>query len=135
MPRPRRIDRPESLFTEAQFQDTVIAEAKLWGWKCFYIPDSARAGAVGRPKGWPDLSLCHPVMGIFLFAELKIDTADSKLSTYQCDWLSWLHDCGETVQVWRPSIWDHIETVLGGPAPDSWAALNNPDIAQEWKDY
>jgi len=111
---------------EREFQDTVIQMAKAFGWHCFYIPDSVRAGAVGRPKGWPDLTLCHPEMNILVFAELKTDNlTKSKLSAEQRYWLTLLSNCGESVQLWRPLLWDHIEKVLQGPSVSTWEALHS----------
>lgn len=117
---------------EREFQETVIQMAKAYGWECFYIPDSARAGAVGRPKGWPDLTLCHPEMNILVFAELKSDDLKSKPSNEQRRWLTILDNCGESVQLWRPAMWDHIEVVLKGPAVLTWNALNNGVEGHSW---
>jgi hypothetical protein len=116
-----------SLVMEREFQDTVIKMAQTYGWECFYIPDSKRSAQVGRPRGWPDLTLAHPEMSILIFVECKIDTRSSKLSPNQIKWLTLLEDCGENVQVWRPSIWPHIEQVLQGPRSRTWEALDNPE--------
>ena len=115
---------------EREFQATVIEMAKAFGWECFYIPDSAKAGAVGRPKGWPDFTLCHPVMRILIFAELKSDSRDSQPSTDQEKWLTILVNCGENVQLWRPAMWDHIEKVLQGPAERTLLALDRSDVGR-----
>lgn len=112
---------------EREFQATVIEMAKAFGWECFYIPDSAKAGAVGRPKGWPDLTLCHPVMNILIFAECKTDSVSSVLRPEQRMWLKILENCGENVQVWRPAMWEHIEQILQGPRERTWEALDNPE--------
>jgi len=115
---------------EREFQATVIEMATTFGWECFYIPDSAKAGAVGRPKGWPDLTLCHPVMCILIFAELKSDSRASQPSGDQQKWLTILDTCGENVQLWRPAMWDHIEKVLQGPAERTWQALDRSDVGR-----
>jgi VRR-NUC domain len=112
---------------EAEFQSTVIEMAQACGWECFYIPDSKRAAQVGRPKGWPDLTLVHPVMHVLIFVECKVDAAYSKLSPEQTKWLMDLENCGELVQLWRPSIWPHIERVLQGPIERTWDALENAE--------
>ena len=124
--------REERIEACLQRPDTVIEAAKDCGWTCFYIPDSARSGAVGRPKGWPDLTLCHTGMNILVFAELKTDNPRSQPSDEQRKWLTVLHDCGEAVQLRRPSMWSHIETVLKGPAAITWNALNNSDEGSWW---
>ena len=119
-----------TLVFERDFQATVLETAKAFGWEAFYIPDSAKAGAVGRPKGWFDMVLVHPEMCICLFVENKTDAPTSVLSPDQERWAKIMDDCGQVVQLWRPSIWDHIEAVLKGPAVLSWAALNNPDVGR-----
>lgn len=112
---------------ESEFQATVIEMAQAFGWEPFYIPDSRRSAQVWRPNGWPDLTLCHPIMAILLFVECKTDSKASKLSPDQQKWLVHLENCGATVQVWRPSMWSHIEAVLQGPETKSWNALENTD--------
>ena len=116
---------PKTLVLEAQFQETVIEMAETYGWECFYIRDSKRSAQVERPHGWPDLVLCHPVMNILIYAELKTDDlSESKLSPDQVKWLTMLENYGEIVQVWRPQMWPHIEGVLQGPELSTWDALN-----------
>lgn len=117
---------------ERQFQSTVVEMAKAFGWECFYIPDSAKSGVVGRPKGWPDLTLCHPEMAILVFAELKSDNAKSQPTPDQVKWLTILDNCGEMVQLWRPRMWDHIENVLAGPSAKTWKALHASGPWDEW---
>lgn len=129
----QQIGIPPLHVMEREFQDTVIKMARAYKWECFYIPDSARAGAVGRPKGWPDLTLCHSSMSILIFAELKTDNRASRPTEDQLHWLDLLHECGEVVQLWRPSMWDHIEAVLKGPGESSWKALHGYRPALEWR--
>jgi hypothetical protein len=121
----KQLGVPTVKVMEREFQATVIEMAKAFGWECFYIPDSAKSGAVGRPKGWPDLTLCHPKMFILIYAELKSDDPKSQPSPEQVKWLSILDNCSEIVQLWRPRMWDHIEAVLQGPPEKTYAALNN----------
>lgn len=98
---------------ERDWQSTVLEAAAAKGWEAFYIPDSKRAGLVGRPKGWPDLALAHEGLGMLLFVENKTD--QGKVSPDQRRWINLLTAAGQRVEVWRPSTdWDYIVKILEG---------------------
>lgn len=108
--------------TEAQFQEGVIAFARLCGWRVFHVSDSRREVVDRRrgvsrmvgdelAKGWPDLVLVHPKRGL-LVRELKSDRG--RLTPEQKEWLAALAAVGVDVDVWRPRDLPTIERLLGG---------------------
>lgn len=85
---------------ERDFQDTVVALARLYGWSVYYIPDSRRS-----PEGYPDLTLARK--GVVWHWELK--SQKGRVSPAQDRWLAAL---GPTGHLFRPSDLDRIEDLL-----------------------
>lgn len=90
--------------TEKSFMATVVAFAKVHGWKVSHTYDSRRS-----EPGVPDLLMVRK--GVLVFAELKTDVG--VVSAFQMDWLKVLRETVNQVYVWRPSDWSEIEKVLG----------------------
>jgi hypothetical protein len=89
--------------TEKQFQASVVAEAKLRGWRCWYVHDSRHS-----PAGWPDLTLIRGER--LVFAELK--RMKGKVTVEQTETLELLLGTGAEVHVWRPSDTEAITEIL-----------------------
>lgn len=88
--------------TEAQWQQTVIAWARLNGWMVYW-PPANKPTAAGHVQsvtaGWPDLVFVRD--GDFLMAELKREVG--KTTPEQDKWLAELAKAGIETHVWRPS--------------------------------
>lgn len=70
-----------------------------------------------RSMGFPDLILIRG--GKVIFAELK--TERGKVSDAQYDWHSRAMEHGAEVDLWRPSDWKHVVSVLGeGRDVEAW---------------
>jgi hypothetical protein len=105
---------------EKDFQDTVLKWAKLFNWRCFYIPDwmyrlaiasmmrKRRADRDWPDKGFPDLVLIKP--GHLILAELKAD--NGTVSKEQKQWHALFASVGLTVHVWKPKDIDRIILLL-----------------------
>lgn len=100
--------------TERQFQDRVIAEARLRGWLVAHFrPLMNRHGkwstAMQGDPGFPDLVMARPPR--LIFAELKSDKG--KTSPAQDAWLAALRgQIDAEVYLWRPDDADYITQVL-----------------------
>lgn len=94
------IDPLSGVITEAQFQETVVDAAELFGWWVFHDNDSRRNRA-----GFPDLVLIRPPRVVFL--ELKREKG--RVSPVQAEVLGMLDGC-DTVEthVARPSQWSDV---------------------------
>jgi VRR-NUC domain len=107
--------RPPARMTEARFTRAVIDAARLYGWHCAHFrPARTRRGwkvAMIGHIGYPDLTLCHPCLGL-LFVELKTQTG--RISAAQAGWIAVLRDAGQRAYVWRPGDWQIILAVLRG---------------------
>lgn len=98
--------------TEREFQNQVVQLARLHGYRVHHHYDSRRS-----EPGWPDLVMVHETESCrpIIIAELKAEKG--RLSPAQQFWMERL-DCGEVfedyivVRVWRPSMWDEIESLL-----------------------
>lgn len=91
--------------TERQFQDRVIAEARLRGWLVAHFRPAKTERGWRTPvsadgKGFPDLVL---VRYRVVYAELK--SGSGKLSDDQAVWALRLAEAGAEVHVWRPDDW------------------------------
>lgn len=106
---------------EAEFTETVIQMAKLYGWHVAHFrPSKDRKGewrtAMSGDPGFPDLVMARN--GQVLFIELK--SATGVTSPEQDGWLQALaapaaaH--GNYVRVWRPQDLDQIKRLLGARA-------------------
>jgi hypothetical protein len=99
---------------ERDFEDRVIAEAKLRGWLCAHFrPAMNRRGRWSTPMqghpGFPDVVMVRPPRVIF--AELKAEKG--RVSPDQQTWLEGLGGCaGVETYLWRPSDSDAISQVL-----------------------
>ena len=99
---------------ERDFQDRVIAEARVRGWLIAHFrPGMNRSGRWSTPmqgnKGFPDLVLVRPPRVIF--AELK--APKGRISPDQHAWLDGLLQCdGIETYLWRPADADVISRVL-----------------------
>ena len=93
----KAVDALSGVVSEAQWQQTVIEAAELFGWWVFHDHDSRRNQA-----GFPDLVLIRPPRVMFL--ELKRETG--KVSKAQKGVLDMLDECpGVEADVARPSNW------------------------------
>jgi hypothetical protein len=119
--------------TEAEFQNQVYVVAKLHGWLISHFGQAQSATGAWRTatrydaKGFPDLVLAHPTLGV-LFRELKTDRGT--LSKPQIEWLDLLYTAGADSAVWRPKDWPKIVAQLQGKAtrwPSSSASSPWPD--------
>jgi hypothetical protein len=92
--------------SEAQFQQTVIDTARLFGWRCAHFrPARTRSGAWATPMqgdvGFPDLVLCRD--GVVILAELKRHGGRPTPAQR-----AWLAAAGEHGRLWSPGMWDRI---------------------------
>ena len=119
--------------TEAEFSNQVFVVAKLHGWLISHFGQAQSATGTWRTatrydaKGFPDLVLAHPTLGV-LFRELKTDRGS--LSKHQIEWLDLLYTAGADSAVWRPKDWPKIVAQLQGKAtkwPSSSASSPWPD--------
>ena len=105
--------------TEAHFQQAVYEAARLNGWLVAHFGSSEGADGNWRTttrydaKGFPDLVLAHPTLGV-LFRELKTDRGT--LTKFQIEWLDLLYTAGADSAVWRPQDWLKILAQLKGKA-------------------
>jgi hypothetical protein len=90
---------------EESFQSTVVALARLRGWRVYHTYDSRRSN-----HGWPDLFLCHPASGRVVVRELKVPP--NTVTPEQRAWLEALRACGVDASVWTPDDWKFIERTL-----------------------
>ena len=96
----KAVDVLSGVVTEAQWQQTVVEAAELFGWWVFHDYDSRRNQA-----GFPDLVLIRPPRVLFL--ELKRETG--KLTRAQNEVLGMLAECpGVETRVARPSNWSSV---------------------------
>ena len=93
--------------TEAQFQQQIIAMARLLGWRVYHTHDSRRS-----EPGFPDLTL---VRDRIVFLEVKTETG--RLSPEQADWIAAINAAGGAALVVRPSMWDEIVHALRRRVP------------------
>lgn len=93
----------DRLLSEKDFQAQIVALAKVCGWKVFHQFDSRRS-----EPGWPDLVLLRPQVALFV----EVKRQNGRLTKAQRGTLDLLRDCGNLVDVWRPSDWDSIVRVL-----------------------
>ena len=97
--------------SEADFQTTVMALAKQYGWLTFHASPH-QVGPIWRTdgRGFPDLVLAHPTRGV-IFAELK--TERGRMTEAQGDWGDALAPHVEWY-CWRPSQLQLIAKRLSG---------------------
>lgn len=95
--------------TEGEFQESVIALAKLSGWKVAHFRPALTEKGWRTPmqgdKGFPDLVLAR--RGVILFAELKVK--GRRVTNEQAEWGAAI---GDHWYVWRPSDMESIRKVL-----------------------
>ncbi len=89
--------------SEAEFQQQVIALARLYRYRVYHTHDSRRSQA-----GFPDLVLVRGKR--LLFVELKTDTG--RLTPEQYEWMVALLAAGQHFVIWRPADWDEIKATL-----------------------
>jgi hypothetical protein len=102
--------------TERQFQDQVVALARLCGWRVMHSrPALDRRGrwstAILGDSGYPDLTMVRS--GRLLLVELKV--GKNKPSPEQRAWLDLLDQVmgdAVAVYVWTPKDWSEIQRVL-----------------------
>ena len=97
------------LWTEKDFQGTVLAAADYFGWDYYHTGDSRRS-----QPGFPDLTLVRD--GRIIFSELKREK-NAYPSKAQMNWLALLGKAaGDNVMavLWRPS--SNWQEVLSGQA-------------------
>ena len=119
--------------TEAGFMNECFVVAKLHGWTVAHFGASQNpSGNWLTPvrfnaKGYPDLTLAHPRLGV-MFRELK--TGANDLSKDQRAWIDLLYKAGANAAVWRPEDWPRIVSELKGtakPCPSSSPSSPWPD--------
>lgn len=86
--------RVPELLSESDWQDLIVAAAKVHGWWTYHTLNSR-----GSTAGWPDIVLVRPPEA--LFVELKKERG--KVSAEQGRVLEMLRACDLEVHVWRPS--------------------------------
>lgn len=100
---------------EADFQQSVIEAAYLYGWLVFHPRPAQTGGRWSTPytghAGFPDLVLAHPEKGV-LFVELKNERG--RTTPGQRQWLNVLEDAGSETYLWRPQDWKDICARLEG---------------------
>jgi VRR-NUC domain-containing protein len=84
--------------TEAELQAAILGLAKVFGWEAYHPKFSWRSR-----RGYPDLTLWHPVEGSVVWVELKKESG--KVTPEQTDTHTSMRAAGLTVFVWRPSDW------------------------------
>lgn len=102
-------------WSEREFQDAVIKQAKRLGWKvCHFRPARMQSGKWSTPiqghKGAPDLFLLR--RGRWLHIELKAEKG--RLSAEQKEWVeeSIGEDGQPSILVFRPRDWGAIMRLL-----------------------
>jgi hypothetical protein len=106
---------------------TVVAHARMAGWKVHFIPDQlyfAGRERIRRPldqgdPGFPDLVLVKD--GRVLVRELKSD--EGRVREEQEAWLDALAAAGIDTGVWRPRDIDRVMTELWGDRIDMGRAV------------
>ncbi len=93
--------------SEREFQNQIIALARMTGWRVYSIPDSRHASLAG----FPDLVLWNTKKKTTLFCELKTDKG--RIRPEQTVVHEELRECGQTVFIWRPRDWDLVVETLG----------------------
>ena len=83
--------------SESELQSNVRNTARLGGWFVYHTHDARRSD-----KGFPDLTLVHPITGRLIFAELK--SSKGRVRAEQTVWLQMLGIRHEAV-IWRPEDW------------------------------
>ena len=95
--------------SEADFQASILKQAKTFGWLCYHTYDSRRSA-----PGFPDLVLIRD--GCLLMSELK--TEKGRLTWNQKEWL-WelvkMNSAVFRVDLWRPGDIDYIVSTLIDP--------------------
>ena len=92
--------------TEADCQRTIVAAARLCGWRVYHNrPTQDHRGrwrtALQGDAGFPDLVLVHPIAGHVWFVELK--RRPNRLSAEQVGWADALNNAGADWRVvWVP---------------------------------
>lgn len=111
--RSRGTGRP--IFSEKQFQHTIIDFAQAIGYRVYHQIDTGACQACQAPNyskrigpGFPDLVIAG--RGKLIYAEVKSETG--KLSVDQEMWRDLLLEAGAQWYLWRPSSWTEIEKAL-----------------------
>lgn len=102
--------------SEAEFQEMIVARARVRGWSVHHDRGDYRKAIAGDP-GFPDLVLAKK--GRVLFIEVK--SARGGATDAQKHWLTQLNpgwdfpdklDSELHVAIWRPADWPHIQQIL-----------------------
>jgi hypothetical protein len=92
------------LLRERDWQEVVVAYARITGWLVYHTHDSRRSA-----PGFPDLAMTRG--GRLVLAELKTETG--RLRPEQARWIEALSAVrGMEVHVWRPSDWVRVRDAL-----------------------
>jgi hypothetical protein len=99
--------------TEAEFTKTVIAFAKLRGWRVLHIRPGRtskgwRTPVQGDGVGFPDLLLLKGERIVVI--ELKV--GKNRATPEQSAWLDAFHAAGAVARVFHPDDWERIEALL-----------------------
>ena len=103
--------------TESEFQQSVIQEANLRGWRVAHFRamtdrnGRTRTPVAAQGAGFPDLVLAHPRHGV-LFVELK--TNQGRASSLQREWIDTLRAAGARAFIWRPIHLKAVSRFLAG---------------------
>jgi hypothetical protein len=117
---PRSLRRNEAFgigITPEGWQTQVIDLAHALGWTVAHFrPAMTEKGwrtAIGADgKGYPDLTLVHPIQRRVIWAELK--TGSGRPSPEQKQWLELLQQAGQEAYLWRETQYDEVEAILRG---------------------
>lgn len=92
------------LLRERDWQEVVVAYARIKGWFVYHTHDSRRSA-----PGFPDLVLVRS--GRIVMAELKTETG--RIRPDQARWIEALSAVPSiTVRIWRPSQWTDVRDTL-----------------------
>lgn len=93
-----------SLLRERDWQEVVVAYARIKGWFVYHTHDSRRSA-----PGFPDLVMVRA--GRIVMAELKTETG--RIRPEQAKWIEALSAVPSVeVHLWRPSAWVQVRDTL-----------------------
>ena len=99
--------------TEASFTKAVIDLAHVFKWRCAHFRPARtaqgwRTPVQGDGAGFPDLVLVR--RRTIIVAELKVGKNRPTLD--QQKWLDVFREAGVRTYLWRPEMWNEIESIL-----------------------
>ncbi|MGB3330132.1 MAG: VRR-NUC domain-containing protein [Thermomicrobiales bacterium] len=91
--------------TEGEFQNQIVSMANALGWTMRFH----NVYAIGSDRGYPDLTLVHPVKGV-----VWIEVKGPKPNIYQrqVEWLETLQEAGQAAYLVYPEDYDAVARLL-----------------------